>query len=345
MLLNLSFHVLYKSTDFACLAVLVRAFPFLKKQVSDYANLQAAEALHTMPQEVSLIWQAEWNVGKVLYLLNRYIPFAGNLLALLCGFNNLFELYHPGEFDDAMRSAIHCSHARDAGWVDFRGKHVASKLRSQSPNLLLVILYLRVFALSGKSRPIGGLLLILFLLPGAASVFLVLFSMSLEYEPSPAPAVISCLPVTGRPERMTIAMILVAASELIILLLTLWLLFYRFWGSTSHLVASFYRDGAVYFVTITSVAIGSIICNVVAPVCTNSVMVGRSKVLTLRPQPGYAYLLLHPQLVLHSVIITRMVFHMRGIDGIRHGASEEDIPLTEVRYAVRLNVKVDESIG
>ncbi|KAJ3539582.1 hypothetical protein NMY22_g4673 [Coprinellus aureogranulatus] len=287
------------STDFACLSVLVRAFPFLEKQASDYASLQAAEALHTMPQEVSLIWQAEWNMGKVLYLLNR--------------------LYDLGGFDDAMRSAIHCSYIRDSDWVDFRRKHVASELRSQLPNFLLVILYLRVFALSGKSRAIGGLLLILFLLPGAASVFLVMFSMSLEYEPSPAPAVISCLPVTGRPERMTIAMILVAASELIILLLTPWLLFYRFWGSTSHLVASFYRDGAVYFVTITSVAIGSIICNVVAP-------------------PGYAYLLLHPQLVLHSVIITRMVFHMRGIDGIRHGTSEEDIPLTEVRYAVRPNV-------
>jgi len=41
--------------------------------------------LLVLPQEVNYIWCASWKWTKVLYLLTRYIPFAGMGLMLLGG--------------------------------------------------------------------------------------------------------------------------------------------------------------------------------------------------------------------------------------------------------------------
>ncbi|GJJ06662.1 hypothetical protein Clacol_000857 [Clathrus columnatus] len=38
--------------------------------------------LLTMNQEVTLIWPTAWNLAKVLFLINRYVPFIGGLLLI-----------------------------------------------------------------------------------------------------------------------------------------------------------------------------------------------------------------------------------------------------------------------
>ena len=37
----------------------------------------------TLPMEVSLIWRAKWTVMKVLYVIQRYLPFEDTVIVLL----------------------------------------------------------------------------------------------------------------------------------------------------------------------------------------------------------------------------------------------------------------------
>ncbi|KAJ2922197.1 hypothetical protein H1R20_g14901, partial [Candolleomyces eurysporus] len=65
---------------------------------------------------------------------------------------------------------------------------------------------------------------------------------------------------------------LILTSELIILAITFWVGYRNYAGLKSRLVLMFYRDGLGYFVCITAIAAGNIICHLAAP-------------------PGYMYLL------------------------------------------------------
>ncbi|KAJ3532997.1 hypothetical protein NMY22_g7520 [Coprinellus aureogranulatus] len=157
-------------------------------------------------------------------------------------------------------------------------------------------------------------------LNGSAYIFLAKFIYSLEYGPSPAPTILGCLPIKGNANHLSVLYILIVASELSILAITVLILLLKYKRSRSRLVTIFYRDGLIYFLIITALSVGNIICNFVAP-------------------QGYSYLLAHPQLVLHSIMSTRMVLHMRKVNE----SPGTDIPLTDMKFAERVNAQVETS--
>ncbi|KAJ3510425.1 hypothetical protein NMY22_g15983 [Coprinellus aureogranulatus] len=215
--------------------------------------------------KVALIWQSEWNMGKVLFLVTRLLPFWDGIVVYL---------YNQTSTPTSIRQC-------EKVFV------VVAYLTLLGGIFAEVILYLRVFALSGSSRWVGWLLSILFLsLHGTAFAFVAKFLGSLKYVPSPVPTVIACLPVAGNHMHLSIVNILIASSELglssafserrlpsdqlpaAILALTLWFLRSKFRGTRSRLIVLFYRDGVLYFLAITGVTMGNVVCNVVASVRT-----------------------------------------------------------------------------
>ncbi|KAJ3528616.1 hypothetical protein NMY22_g9338 [Coprinellus aureogranulatus] len=304
--------------------------------------LLTVEIVHSLPDEVELIWRAEWNAGKILFLLSRYLPFSDVTLDLLYATTtaNSIELCQKTFASGSGGSHLILNVRVDRLTGVFRG--VALTLIGVV--LAEVILYLRVYALSGGSQWVGVLLGVLFVaLHGTTFVFLIRFIKSLEYSLSPLPKVIGCLPIKGSPKDLSIVFVLIMASELAILAITIWTLLSKFRQSKNQLVSIFYRDGVVYFLLLTgthpnassnpdpypalAISGGNIICNLVAP-------------------PGYTYLLACLQRVLHSILATRMVLHIRKVHKKKYEASAGGgIPLSQMGYAVQVNVRVEESVN
>ncbi|TEB34583.1 hypothetical protein FA13DRAFT_1729215 [Coprinellus micaceus] len=109
--------------------------------------LIALEIWNSLPDEVSLIWQSEWNIGKFLFLLCRYLVVFDLMLALYC------ELERDLAFCLGILTVFQrCERLFAAGSVStVAGVAIAE-----------IILYLRVFALSRNSRWVGAGLVIFF---------------------------------------------------------------------------------------------------------------------------------------------------------------------------------------
>lgn len=256
-------------------------------QLLDYAKTQqnvkytllastvfaGVEAFHCLPEEVSLIWPGKWNLGKILYLASRYLAFVE-----LIGPAPLFILSPD-------LSVGACQRIFAAG----------AALSVIEVTVSEAILFLRVYALGGTDRKLGAFLLALYLgIHGAVYACLYKFLNSIVYMPSPFPNLVSCLPIRANNHMLSVVFILLLVSELVILAITFWLCFTKHKSTNSPLVATFSRDGLSYFVLLSAVSTGNIVCNLVAPT-------------------GYIYLLSIPQMVLHSTLSTRMVLHVRRI--------------------------------
>ncbi|KAF6758684.1 hypothetical protein DFP72DRAFT_1043690 [Ephemerocybe angulata] len=217
----------------------------LKFSLVACATFAIAECLHCLPLEVSLIWGAKWNLGKGLYLLSRYLTF----VELLC----LAPLY---TLSQGLTVQV-CQPLFAAG----------ATITVIEVTIAEAILFLRVYALSGRDRRLGAFLLALYLgVHGAIYAAIYKFLNSLVYIPSPFPAIITCLPIEGNNKMLSNVFILLLSSELVILLITFWLCFIRHKATNSPLVATFSRDGLYYFLLLSAVSTGNIICNLVAPI-------------------------------------------------------------------------------
>ncbi|KAF6758728.1 hypothetical protein DFP72DRAFT_888061 [Ephemerocybe angulata] len=247
-----------------------------------------ADAIHCFPLEVKLIWGSKWNMGKVLYLLSRYLVFVTITIP---------EVYNLS----SNLSVEQCRLTFASGSVMVVVVVTVSE----------AILFLRVYALGGRSRAIGMFLAILYLgIHSAVFASLAKFILSIEYGASPLPAIISCFPIKSNNKLLSIVFILLLVSELVILIMTFWLCFAKHQSTKSPLVATFYKDGLFYFLLLSAVSTGNIICNLVAPL-------------------PYIYLLAIPQMVLHSALSTRMVLHIRKLGNGVYDTKGE-IPLTSL---------------
>ncbi|KAF6758733.1 hypothetical protein DFP72DRAFT_180399 [Ephemerocybe angulata] len=267
-------------------------------QVTLYFNvasfvLAVADALQCFPSEVEYIWRARWNMGKVLYLWARY-----------------FMIFDFGiSFTYSMAPALTPS--------DCRGLFAAlSMLLITGVAAAEGIMYLRLHALAGRGRYFATFLVLLFV--SAHSIVYIAdakFIETLRYVPSPFPHIISCLAVQGTNKFFSAVFITMITSELIILSLTLWIWYTQHRDSMSPLMATFYRDGLIYFVLLSAVSAGNIICNLVAKL-------------------QYIYLLSIPQRIFHSILATRMVLHLRKVASVETYDTFEEVPFPTIDYSM-----------
>lgn len=170
---------------------------------------------------------------------------------------------------------------------------------------------MRLHALAGRGRVVGTLLFLLYLgVHVGVFVTVILYMHSLEYAPSPFPSVVPCYPIRAENEMLRNTYILILCSEIVVMSMTLWICFIRYRAMQSPLLAFFYRDGLGYFWILSLVSAGNIIAHSAAP-------------------PGYTYILAIPQCMLHGILSTRMMLHLRkaGSGAATNLTTSETLPL------------------
>lgn len=261
----------------AAVAVLLKALPDAKLAwyftVASMA-VTTLEAIACFPEEVVYIWPADWGHVKILYLLARYFVYVPFVFAALL------------TNSQSSPSVVTCRIWVVAGSVAvFAVSTIAGTL-----------LALRVYALTGRNRVVGIFLACLGIALHTAAYVLDVGAMNdpTLHPPSPVPLLFPCVSRrsgnAGNGVMLAYCMVLV--TEVVFLGMTLWLCLTKYRASDSSLVSSLYRDGLWYFVVLSLSSVANIICYARAPA-------------------GLASLFVSPQTMLHGVISTRMVLHLR----------------------------------
>ncbi|KAF8055184.1 hypothetical protein FPV67DRAFT_870202 [Lyophyllum atratum] len=169
----------------------------------------------------------------------------------------------------------------------------ASWLTAFGIGMAEAILILRTYALWGNNRNILIFLLCLYTaiyIP--VVVILVFFLRSLRYGEPPLPTVMGCYPTEGS-IILFADFALLMVNETIVMILTIWIGVKRFRHSRNPLVVTLYRDGVFYFIYLFFISAGNIVVLVAGP-------------------PEYVDLLNTFQRVMHSVLSTRILLHVRA---------------------------------
>ncbi|TFY54310.1 hypothetical protein EVG20_g9757 [Dentipellis fragilis] len=185
-------------------------------------TLLSYDYLLTLPDELELIWGSSWTVMKVVFLLNRYVPFVDTGIGI----------YHQlgTNISDATCSAIYST----CGWMIAYGVGISE-----------LILIFRTWAIWGKDKRIGYSMGVLFIVAWTImSVYLNKFLNSMEFIPiqSISPNLQGCF-VTKVNGTLYICYVMSLSYETLRV-------------TNSPLIYSLYRDGilAYFFMLISSIA-------------------------------------------------------------------------------------------
>ncbi|KAK7470059.1 hypothetical protein VKT23_001497 [Stygiomarasmius scandens] len=166
-----------------------------------------------------------------------------------------------------------------------------------------MILMMRTIALWGRDSKVSTVLVILIILGTVTCiVVLVLFLRSLKYGPPPLSTVVGCYPTEGS-IILFVDFVILILYESIMLSLTMWVGFKKFRHSGNPLIKVLYRDGIYYFIYTFLISLGNILVLVAGP-------------------PELVDLLNTFQRVMHSILSTRVILHIRHIDRNVHGGRE-----------------------
>ncbi|KAA1470555.1 hypothetical protein DENSPDRAFT_879796 [Dentipellis sp. KUC8613] len=241
-----------------------------------YFDLSAMTLLYydyflTLPDEIDLIWGSRWTATKVLFLLNRYIPF----------FDAVLGVYHQlaSEVSEETCYAMYAG----SGWMVVYGVGISE-----------IILVFRTYALWEKDRRIGVGLGALFVIGWAfMSVYLDKFLKSLQFVPMReiAPNFTGCF-VTKVDNILYICYVITLSYETTIVCLTLIKGLQHFRNTNSPLIFSLYRDGILSYTCLLVSSSSNVIVLLCGP-------------------PGYTNLLSGTQRMVHVILTTRIVLNIR----------------------------------
>ncbi|TEB32178.1 hypothetical protein FA13DRAFT_287727 [Coprinellus micaceus] len=293
-------------------------------KVTSYSNYVAlagfalviADYLHTFPDEVRYMWPARLSLPKLLFFAMRYYIFVNNI------FNALYifprdaspELCHSRFFRAAMSCTVLVLGAEG-------------------------ILFLRVYAFSGRSKRLLAYLVVQFCaIHGTAYPILISFLNSMEYRQLPLRN-LPCMPVTANATLLGGVFATLLEGVIIALVLMIFLanrkhhLALAVSGFKSPLLSVFYRDGIFYFICLSAILTTNIIITFTAP-------------------REYKLHFIQLAVDLYVILSTRMLLHLRQwaerdglqeyqsgtfaartMDGVDYSASHR--PLTPIQFQDR----------
>ncbi|KAF9441779.1 hypothetical protein P691DRAFT_765896 [Macrolepiota fuliginosa MF-IS2] len=133
--------------------------------------IMVLEWLLTFEMEVTLIWKAEWNVMKGIYIASRYLPFIGVPVALIVGLGEGFSA-------EGCMMLYKC-----VTWMSGIGQVTAD-----------LIFTLRTWVVWGRTRRMGLCLVVCYIAIWVVILSAVgLYLRTLIHVPSPVPQLIGCL--------------------------------------------------------------------------------------------------------------------------------------------------------
>uniref|UniRef100_A0A0W0FE00 DUF6533 domain-containing protein n=1 Tax=Moniliophthora roreri TaxID=221103 RepID=A0A0W0FE00_MONRR len=253
--------------------------------------------------ELRHIWGSKWSLLNVLYIIQRYIPFFDTAVMVL---------HH--QFATGL-SPRYCSiNYRISGWC-FIGGIVVSEL----------VLTLRLWAVWRRSTPIAIGLAIFFLgcwVP--CFVLLNQFLKSMTFAVPPLPHFRGCF-ISGGSHILYMCWVLMMIYDTgtLIMIIIPGIRAYRLGGS-SELLNAVYRDGVIYYAFIFLVSVINVIVIVTLP-------------------PDLVHLLSSFERVLHSILTSRAILHIRNVASRDRvfSVTEHPIPLSTVPVSTFRTAETD----
>ncbi|KAL5514110.1 hypothetical protein ACEPAG_2871 [Sanghuangporus baumii] len=223
----------------------------------------------TFDREVALVWTSRWNLGKILFFLNRYLPFFDTFLSLhlLLGKNT----------DKGCLLGFSA-----VTWLIVVGIIVAE-----------AILMLRTYAIWERKRAISITLILLGCGTFIPGIIVTQFEVqSLAYIAVPNGG---CTKTKPSSPVIFVAFLLLILCETTIVILTLVRARHHYLSrqTRSPLIWQLYKDGLLYYVYLLAFSLVNLITAVAAP-------------------PAYTNWLTTPQRVMHSLLCTRVLLHIRS---------------------------------
>ncbi|KAF8140785.1 hypothetical protein K438DRAFT_1879334 [Mycena galopus ATCC 62051] len=260
----------------------VRAFTLNYAQVSSVAILVFDYAL-TFNLEVSLIWGSKWSLPKVLFLISRYSPVFDVPLALYTNRTTYIQI------------PVTITPAVSVQNVYFRKGGTAFGISGAQ-----AILIVRTYALSGRRRSVGIIFTSIWAVGLSATIVLVVFFVrSTVYTPSPFQGIPGCYQAESGTTDLVIIFIMVFVTETMIMAYTLYLGITKYRDVRTPLVVTLYRDGITYYVCLCVVSFWNVFM----------LLDGR-----VFPKEALAQVLNTFLRVMHSVLSTRVLLHIRDVE-------------------------------
>jgi len=225
-----------------------------------------------MPDEVRFIWPWEWRSGKILYLLTRY----GAMIDA--------TIFHVFWFDPNL-DAKSCELLFNIGCWFLHGGIVVAHW----------IIIMRTYAIWSQSKIILVVLCVLVLGTDIPTFFILHQLLEhLKWAKSPFPTVARCF-VTVPPNKLYINFTMIMIVELVIVILTVWkAINQRKLRHSNNLLGVLYRDGILFFMCLFAISLA----NFALQIDSNL-------------PPLYIFLLPELQRILHSVLTSRIILHLR----------------------------------
>ncbi|KAF6751551.1 hypothetical protein DFP72DRAFT_476440 [Ephemerocybe angulata] len=187
------------------------------------------------------------------------------------------------------------------------------------------ILFFRVWAFGHRRRKIAMYLTMqYFTIHTPSFVFLILFLRTVRF-PAPGGPDAPCLPPSAEYMYLGICFALALLSILTIMAIMVSIALRNYRNSENGLFGLFYRDGIFYFLCLSGLAVANSAVNFAAPV-------------------AYKMLLLEIQIVLHVVLSTRMILHLRmwaSQDTSGEAMTADGMELTGVHYIRDIRIEHD----
>ncbi|KAG2021106.1 hypothetical protein CC2G_006369 [Coprinopsis cinerea AmutBmut pab1-1] len=246
--------------------------PLSNVQNLDLAALfyNICDYIQTFELEVQYMWGGRWTPFKIAYFLGRYTG--------LIDYPLIFIYHHAkGLTPSECRILL----------------YVASCSALTGSTVAEILMFLRVYVLSGCSKAVGWFLTIEFTVAGLI-IFVsgVLSLKSVSFEPSPVPALVSCILQDSNKIYLSLVYFLVLFHQTTALILSFYFGLSNFRRSTSPLITILYRDGTLYFMALAAVSIGNLIVVLAGPI-------------------EHRQLFLVFQRCIHSTLSTRIILKMR----------------------------------
>ncbi|EAU80640.2 hypothetical protein CC1G_10207 [Coprinopsis cinerea okayama7 len=259
--------------------------------VSASMTLLFAEYFQTLRLEVALVWSVHWGIVKIVYFINRFLPF------VVIPFTFYWEQFRGPTITAGEPERLAAPYQRS-------DQKKLCKIIFSIPCIGIamciliseVILYVRVYALAGRGR-----LMLTFMIVHGLAVFVASISLLGKYvvlgswgQSQFADIVPGCVgKFTTNGELVMIAYVVLLYSGFVVMILCVYFGLRIYWRSRrSPLIKIFYRDGTFYFVVLAVMSIANGVSAQFLPA-------------------RYRFLMAPPQAVMHSTLSIRMILHLR----------------------------------
>ncbi|KAF9449399.1 hypothetical protein P691DRAFT_774726 [Macrolepiota fuliginosa MF-IS2] len=260
---------------------LLQALQELTTAIGRYRNIQnltlasavimILDWLLTLEMEVTLIWEAEWNLSKGLYMVSRYMPFIDVPIALTFGLNE-------GIGVERCKTLYTC-----IAWMFCIGEAIAD-----------LIFTLRTWVVWGKLRRVALGLAVCYIATWVVILVTVgLYLRTAVYMPSPVPQLMGCIEQSPS-VLMSVSYIaaMVYNAIMLVLILIPGVSAFKSGLPSSGLMRVIYSDGVIYYVYI-------------------FVLSFLNFFVIFKLPKDYINLLLTLERVLQSVLSCRVILHIR----------------------------------